>query len=82
MGEFWNKKLAVEDNPTQWSVLLAIFFLLAAPCLAAAALIYFYVNEIDTGVLTAVGGLCLWTLLLPLLALFYSVRRSRQARRR
>lgn len=82
MGESWNRKRAVEDSPTQWSVLLAIVLLLLAPCAGLAAMGYFYVNGATTGLLLTIGGLCLLAVALPLLALVSLTRRSRADRQR
>jgi O-antigen/teichoic acid export membrane protein len=82
MGEIWNKKRSVEDNPTQWSVILAIVLLLLAPCVGLAAIYYFYVNGTAVGVWLIAAGLCLLAFSLPLLAIFFSWRRSRLERER
>ena len=77
MGETWNKKRSAEESPTQWSVLLAILFLLLLPCVGLTAVAYFYLNGATVGLLLTIGGFSLLAWTLPLLALFF-LRRQRR----
>lgn len=82
MGEMWNRKRSVEENPTQWSVILAILLILVTPCVGMSALGYFFVNGESTAVLLTTAALCLFALAGPIMALFFLYRRSREDKRR
>lgn len=71
MGENWDKKQSVEDAKPQWSVIAAVLVLILLPLIGACAVFYFMVNGSPGWMLFAIGGLCLLSLALPLLALFY-----------
>lgn len=71
MGQNWNKKKSVEDNKPQWSVIIALLALLLLPIIGAITIFIFFVNDAPLLMLFAIGGLCLFSLALPLLALFY-----------
>ena len=75
MGENWNKKQSVEDAKLQWSVIIAILVLILLPIIGAFMIFYFMVNGAPNLLLLSVGGLCLFSMALPLIALF-SLRKS------
>ena len=75
MGENWNKKKAVEDATPQWSVIVAIMALVLLPLIGACAIFYFIANDASLLVVLTIGGLCLFSLALPLMAL-YTLRKS------
>ncbi len=71
MGETWNKKKSVEDNKTQWSVIIALLTLLCLPIIGVTAIFFLIINDAPLLTLLVIGGLCLFSLALPLMALFY-----------
>jgi len=75
MSENWNKKKSVEDTKPQWSVIVAMLALVLLPVMGVCAIFYFVANGAPLLVLFAIGGLCLFSMALPLLALF-SLRKS------
>lgn len=75
MGENWNKKQSVEDAKPQWSVIVAILVLILLPIIGALMVFYFMVNGSPSWMLLTIGGLCLLSMALPLIALF-SLRKS------
>lgn len=78
MGENWNKKKSVEDNKPQWSVILAMVALVTLPLIGACAIFYFIANDASLLVLFTIGGLCLFSLTLPLLALYFLRKSSKR----
>lgn len=75
MSENWNKKKSVEDTKPQWSVIAAILALILLPIIGACLIFYFMVNDLPNWMLLSIGGLCLLSMALPLIALF-SLRKS------
>lgn len=71
MGQSWNKKKSVEDSKPQWSVIIAILALILLPIIGACAIFYFFTNGSPLLMLFTIGGLCLFSLTLPLLALYF-----------
>lgn len=71
MGQNWNKKTSVEDSKPQWSVIVAFLALIILPIIGAGAIFYFFVNGASLLMLFTIGGFCLFSLALPLLALYF-----------
>jgi len=78
MGQNWNKKKSVEDNKPQWGVIIALLILLLLPIIGAVAIFYFFSNGAPLLMLFGIGGLCLFSLMLPLLALYFLRKSSSQ----
>ncbi|NHZ71502.1 MAG: hypothetical protein GWP17_00220 [Aquificales bacterium] len=78
MGENWNKKRSVADNKPQWSVIIALLALVLLPVVGVAAIFYFFVHDAPLMVLFTIGGLCLFSLTLPLLALYFLRKSSKR----
>jgi heme A synthase len=78
MGEHWNKKQSVENTTTQWSVVIAILVLILLPVIGALMVFFFMVNGSPVWMLFTIGGLCLFSLALPLLALYYLRKSSKR----
>jgi hypothetical protein len=78
MGQTWNKKQSVEDAKPQWGVIMAILALLLLPIIGAVAIFYFFSQGASLLMLFTIGGLCLFSLALPLLAVFYLRKASKR----
>jgi uncharacterized membrane protein HdeD (DUF308 family) len=77
MGENWNKKKSVEDVKTQWSVIVALLALILLPLIGVLAIFYFMANNASLLMLFTLGGLCLLSMALPLIALFFLRKSSK-----
>lgn len=77
MGENWNKKKSVEETKPQWSVIVAIVALILLPLIGMCSIFYFVGNGASGMVLFMIGGLCLFSMALPLLALFFLRKSSK-----
>ena len=78
MGETWNRKKSVEDNKTQWGVIVALLTLLCLPIIGVTTIFFLYINDAPLLTLLVIGGLCLFSLALPLMALFYLRRAAKR----
>jgi hypothetical protein len=76
MGENWNKKRSVEESKPQWSVIIALLVLLLLPIIGAVALYYSFTQEASSLMLFSIAGLCLFSMALPLMALYYLRKNS------
>ena len=77
MGENWNKKKSVEDTKPQWSVILALLALILLPLIGVLAIFYFIANDASLLMLFTIGRLCLFSMALPLLALYFLRKSSK-----
>ncbi len=77
MSENWNKKQSVEDAKPQWSVILAIVVLILLPIIGVCTIFYFIANDASLMVVFSIGGLCLFSLALPLMALYFLRKSSK-----
>ena len=78
MRQTWNKKRSVADSTPQWSVIIALLALILLPVIGAIAIFYFFVNDAPLLMLLAIAGLCLFSLALPLLALYFLRKSSKR----